>query len=196
MRRLDRLYHLAEAGNLASILEHGLKSTEQLLDLVDMPRAERAVLLRTHRQDHVRLSGSVRIRDQRPMPPAALAGALQGGMEPGDWYALLNGHVFLWPNRERMERQLAACGGRPQVLLTFDGDALLDRFGAEAFLTAINSGNARRRAALRGRDTLVPYQVWLRGGWPTGPRSRRPAEVLFRCSIPLEAPLLIDIADV
>ena len=130
------------------------------------------------------------------MPPAALVRALQGGLEPGDWYALLNGHVFLWPDRERMERQLAACSGRQQALLTFDGDALLDRFGAEALLTAINSGNARRRAALRSRDTLVPYQVWLRDGWPTGPRSRRPAEVLFRCSIPLKPPFLIDIADV
>jgi hypothetical protein len=161
-----------------------------------MSPLERAVLLRTHRPDHVRLSESVRIRDQRPMPPAALVRALQGGLEPGDWYALLNGHVFLWPDRERMERQLAACSGRPQALLTFDGDALLDRFGAEALLTAINSGNARRRAALRSRDTLVPYQVWLRDGWPTGPRSRRPAEVLFRCSIPLKPPFLIDIADV
>jgi hypothetical protein len=196
MRRLDRLYHLTEADNLASILEHGLKSTEQLLDLVRMSPLERAVLRRTHRPDHVRLSKSVRIRDQRPMPPAALAPALRDGLEPGDWYALLNGHVFFWADRDRMERQLAACGGRPQVLLTFDGEVLLDRFGADAFLSAINSGNARRRAASRSRDTLVPYEVWLRDGWPTGQRSRRPAEVLFRCPIPPRSPYLIDIADV
>jgi hypothetical protein len=29
--RIERLYHLAEADNLASILEHGLMSTERLV---------------------------------------------------------------------------------------------------------------------------------------------------------------------
>jgi hypothetical protein len=34
MRRgVGKLYHLAEASNLASILQHGLMSTERLLDL-------------------------------------------------------------------------------------------------------------------------------------------------------------------
>jgi hypothetical protein len=196
VRRLDRLYHLAEADNLASILEHGLKSTEQLLDLVRLSPRERETLLRSHRSDHVRLSERVRIRDQRPMPPAALAPALQDGLDPGDWYALLNGHVFFWADRERMERQLAACGGRPQVLLMFDGEALLNRFGANAFLSPINSGNARRKPAPRSRETLIPYQVWARDGWPTGQRSRRPAEVLFRCPIPPRSPYLIEIVNV
>jgi hypothetical protein len=130
------------------------------------------------------------------MPPAALARALVDGLEPGDWYALLNGHVFLWPDRKRMDRQRQACVGRPQALLTFDGAALLDRFGAEAFLSPINSGNARRRPALRGRGTLVPYVDWLRDGWPTGQRARPPAEVLFRCPIPVRSPYLIDMTDV
>ena len=106
----------------------------------------------------------------------ALARALQDGLEPADWYDLLNRHVFFWPDRGRMERQLSACGGRPQVLLTFDGEALLDQYGADAFLSPINSGNARRKPAPRSRETLVPYGVWLRQGWPTGQRSRPPAE--------------------
>jgi hypothetical protein len=144
MRPIERLYHLAEADNLPSILQHGLMSTERLLSLVGVPEAERATLLRRHRPDSFRLSESVLIRDQRPMPPAALARSLMDGFEPADWYALLNGHVFLWPDRKRMDRQRGACGGRSQALLTFDGAALLDRFGAEAFMSLINSGNARR----------------------------------------------------
>jgi hypothetical protein len=144
MRPIERLYHLAEADNLPSILRHGLMSTERLLSLVGVPEAERATLLRRHRPDSFRLSDNVLIRDQRPMPPAALARALMDGLEPADWCALLNGHVFLWPDRERMDRQRQACGGRPQALLTFDGAALLDRFGAEAFMSPINSGNAAR----------------------------------------------------
>jgi hypothetical protein len=196
IRRLERLYHLAEAENLASILEHGLMSTEGLLAMLGISEPRRAALLCNHRPDSVRLSESVLIRDQRPMPPTALAPALEDGLEPADWYALLNGHVFLWPDRERMDRQRQACGDRPQVVLMFDGAALLDHFGSEAFLSPINSGNARRKPARRARDTLVPYEVWLREGWPTGQRTRPPAEVLFRCPIPVEAPYLIDIIKV
>ena len=58
------------------------------------------------------------IRDQRPMPPAALAPALDDGLLPSDWYALLNGFVFLWPDRERMNRQRRAYASRPQLVLT------------------------------------------------------------------------------
>jgi Family of unknown function (DUF7002) len=154
MRPIERLYHLAEADNLPSILQHGLMSTEMLLSLVGVPEAERATLLRRHRPDSFRLSESLLIRDQRPMPPAALARSLMDGFEPADWYALLNGHVFLWPDRKRMDRQRGACGGRSQALLTFDGAALLDRFGEEAFMSLINSGNA---AASRPREARTPW---------------------------------------
>jgi hypothetical protein len=40
-------------------------------------------------------------------------------------------------------------------VLTFDGAALLDRFAAEAFVSPINSGNARRKAARRGFTVRV-----------------------------------------
>jgi hypothetical protein len=196
MHRLERLYHLAEAENLASILKHGLMSTERLLNFVRMSEPKRTALLRGHRRDCLRPSENVLIRDQRPMPPAALAGALQDGLVPADWYALLNGHVFLWPDRDRMDRLRRACGRRPQALITFDGAALLESFGAEAFLSPINSGNARRKPASRGRETLVPYEVWRRKGWPTGHRTCSPAEILFRCPIPVRGPYLIEITGV
>ena len=189
----ESLYHLAEADNLPSIMKHGLLSTESLLELTGISKSEQTTILRNHRPDSVRLSGTVQIRDQRPMPPAALAVALDDGLKPSDWYALLNRHVFLWPERDRMERQLGACGGRPQILLTFDGAALFDVFGGDAFLSPINSGNARRKAARRGVQTLVPYHVWREHGWATGQRTRPPAEVLFRCKIPATAPYLIDV---
>jgi hypothetical protein len=192
--RIESLYHLAEADNLASILEHGLMSTQRLVDLVRIGKPQRGELLRSHRQGNVRLSEGVLIRDQRPMPPAALTAALDDGLVPSDWYALLNGFVFLWPDRQRMNRHRRAFGTRPQVVLTFDGAALLDRFTAEAFVSPINSGHARRKAARRGRDTLVPYTKWLREGWPTGQPTRPPAELLLRCTIPAKAPYLINIS--
>src|SRR6202021_3800963 len=88
-RRIERLCHLAEADNLVSILNHGLMSTERLVRLAGISEPASTALLRTHRPDNVRLRTGVVIRDQRPMPPAALAGALEDGLEPADWYALL-----------------------------------------------------------------------------------------------------------
>jgi hypothetical protein len=193
-RSLERLYHLAEAENLASILAHGLMSTERLVPLAGISEPAGTALLRTHRPDNVRLSMGMVIRDQRPMPPAALARALEEGLQPPDWYALLNSFVFLWPDRERLERQRRACGSRPQTLLTFDSAALLDRFHAEAFVSPINSGNARRKPARRGRHTFLPYAAWRGDGWPAGRRGRPPAEFLFRCVIPTHAPYLLDVA--
>jgi hypothetical protein len=194
MRRgIGKLYHLAEASNLASILQHGLMSTQGLLDFARIAKPQRDVLLRVHRPDNIRLSNGVVIRDQRPMPPAALMRALDDGLEPSDWYALLNSFVFLWPDPERMERQRRACSDRPQVVLTFNANALLDRFAAEAFVSPINSGNARRKAARRGPATFLPYATWLRDGWPTGRRARPLAEILLRCTVPVEAPYLIGV---
>jgi hypothetical protein len=114
MRLVGKLYHLAEASNLASILQHGLMSTERLLDLARVAKPERDALLRVHRPDNIRLSDSVVIRDQRPMPPAALVRALGGGLKPSDWYALLNSFVFLWPDPERLERQRAPAATAPR----------------------------------------------------------------------------------
>ena len=188
------LYHLAEAENLESILAHGLLSTEALARLAGLKEIERLALLRRHRPDNYRLPSGVLIRDQKPMPPTALAGALEEGLEPGDWYALLSSFVFLWPDPSRMERQRRACGDRPQVLLTFDAAALLDRLRDYAYVSPINSGNARRKPARRGRQTFVPYQTWLEKGWPTGRRSRAPAEFLFSCAIPTTAPYLLGLA--
>jgi hypothetical protein len=193
---VGKLYHLSEASNLASILQHGLMSPERLLDLACVAKPERDALLRVHRPDNIRLSDSVVIRDQRPMPPAALVRALDGGLKPSDWYALLNSFVFLWPDPERMERQRRACGDRPQVVFTFNADALFDRFAAEAFVSPINSGNARRKAARRGPATFLPYATWLREGWPTGRRARPPVEILLRCTVPAEAPYLIGVSKV
>jgi len=185
------LFHLADADNVPSILRRGLMSTEELLRSAGLPEPQRSSVLRGHRTENVRLPDGVLVRDQRPMPPGALARALDDGLEPADWYALLNSFVFFWPDSERMERQRRACGDRPQVVLTFDGGALLNRFGHYAFVSPINSGNARRKAARRGLTTLRPYKDWLREGWLTGQRSRPPAEVLFRCAIPAKAPYLL-----
>jgi hypothetical protein len=194
-RRIETLYHLAEASNVASILERGLMSTAELLDLARVPEPERTTLLRGHRPNGVCLPNGLVIRDQRPMPPGALVRAPDDGLQPADWYALLNSFMLFWPDRERLERQRLACGDRPQRILTFDAAALLDAFKNHAFVSPINSGNARRKPARRGRSTLVPYMTWSSQGWPVRERSRPVAELLFACTIPAKAPYLIDIVE-
>jgi hypothetical protein len=166
--RIAALFQLAEASNLPSILEHGLMSTKRLLNLMHVLEADRTARLRAHRPGNVRLSETVLIRDEKPMPPSALAPALEGGLESADWYALLNSVVFFWIDLERMERQRRACGARAQVLLTFDASPLLDRFRGEALVSPLNSGNARRKPAPRGHATFLPYETWLEKGLADG----------------------------
>ncbi|MBV9878812.1 MAG: hypothetical protein JO025_29055, partial [Verrucomicrobia bacterium] len=103
-------YHLADPANWPSIRQHGLLSTERLLDLAKVPEKEREAILFHHRPESVVLSNGVTIRDQKPMPPLLLARALPKDVSPSEWYRFLNRFVFLWSNRERVERHLGACG--------------------------------------------------------------------------------------
>lgn len=74
---IKRLYHLAEADNLDSILKRGLMSTKRLVGMVNLPGRERKTLLRSHRPECVRLTQGVLNRDQRPMAPPVLSRALR-----------------------------------------------------------------------------------------------------------------------
>jgi hypothetical protein len=160
------IYHLAEAINWPSIQRHGLLSASALMDLVPLSAAERKSFEREQRQDHIHLSNGVEIRDQKPMPAKALSRCLVG-MQPSDWYALINSKVFFWFDVARMNRQRNACGGRSQIVLTIDLARLVDRYQADIALSPINSGNARRAPATRGAGTFVPFLEWQNTRWKT-----------------------------
>jgi hypothetical protein len=192
-------FHIAEPANLASIRRHGLLSTEQLMKLAGVRKADLNLALGRHRPDQVILPNGVIIRDQSPMPPRSLAPALPQGMEPNDWYKFLNGFVFLWASQKRVDRHLSAFRGRKQALLVFDAARLLDMMGDQLLLSPINSGNAMRRAAPRSHDLFVPYQTWLEAGWPViagqaRPKSTAPAEIVFRDRLALK-PCLVEIRE-
>ena len=160
----DHVYHLVEASNWPSVQRHGLLSTRELLRLTGLAPAVQERLATTQRLRLTPLSDQVGIRDQLPMPPAALRKCLVG-MTPPEWYALLNQMVFFWCDRERLDRQLRACGRRPQIVLTLETKQLLARYAERVALTPFNTGHARRKPAIRGRATFVPYSVWLASGW-------------------------------
>jgi hypothetical protein len=189
---IKTVYHLAEAANWPTIERCGLKCAAELLAESGLGATQRRRYGREQRPSHTTLPNGVQIRDQRPMPRAALAGCVKG-MSPEDWYALINTHVFFWLDPERLDRQRQACEPRPQMVLTFDAAELMATHRDRVFLTPINTGSARRRPAVRGAASFVPLQTWATSGWNseakalgTTPRARSqpPAEFTIVGSLP------------
>ncbi|MGH7258272.1 MAG: DUF7002 family protein [Nitrospiraceae bacterium] len=164
MKLPQRIYHLAEAANLPSIRRHGLLSTAVLLDRAGLRGEQRNRFECCRRLEHTELSNGVYVRDQKPLPEEALRKCLVG-MTPSQWYALINSRVFFWFDVDRLNRQRDACKPRPQVVLEVDTMRLVARHAARIALSRINTGNARRRPATRGRSTFVPYRLWAESGW-------------------------------
>lgn len=192
MKLPAHIFHLAEAANWPSIQQHGLLSTNALLDLAGIRGTERDRFERQHRPVHTELPNGVQVRDQKPMPPQALAQCVIG-MSPEDWYRAVNAKVFFWLDPARVDRQRGACEPRPQIVLVVDTQRLLNRYGSKATLSPINTGHARRKPAMRGESTFVPYGVWLESAWSTEAsglntrvraRSHRPVELTVHEAVP------------
>lgn len=156
-----QLYHMAEDGSWPSIARFGLLSTSALLDLFEISGDDRIRIESTHRPNSIRLShpiyGEVVIRDQAPMDDAGLQRALTGtGLEPRDWYLLLNRRVFFWLTEERLARMLSAGNyrARPHLVLTIDTRELVDRHWNRISLSPINTGATKPMPAPRGPGTF------------------------------------------
>lgn len=188
-RPINTVYHLVDASNWPSVQKHGLMSARLLLQQAG---EEEGDALRRHRPAARRLSSGALIRDQRPMPPNALARCLKSGVGPEDWFELLNSKIFFWLDPDRLNRQRLACGKSPQVALVVDAVRLLARHGAAATVTPINTGNAMRAAAPRNRSTFVRYERWRANGWadeeipgvPCRSAGHRPVELTVDDAVP------------
>jgi hypothetical protein len=184
-------FHLADAENWPSIQRVGLHCATALIRQAGL-RGAAAKPFSFYRAENPRLPSGVRLRDQCPMPPPALARCLDAGLTPADWYALVNAHVYFWLDQDRLARHRAACAARPQIIVTLDLPALLARHGPRAFLTPFNVGNARRRPAARGQRTFVPLDAWLATRWDSEARpgdkprarSHAPAELAIAGAVP------------
>ena len=201
MKLPDRMYHLAEASNWPLIQRDGLLSASRLLQASGVTGADRDRLERAQRLVHTELSSGVCIRDQLPMPPAALERCLCR-MSPADWYAMINSRVFFWLDPERLNRQKAACKSRPQVVLVVDSAALITSHEQRIAVTPINTGNARRKPARRGAATFVPLAEWIKSGWtseskelgiPLRNRSHQPVELTVFEAVPDIVRFIIDV---
>ena len=177
--------------NWEAIQREGLLSTSALVNRAGVDAGVRSVLS-AYRPDGIAAAGVGYVRDQAPMPPAALARCLDDDLTPDDWYGLVNSHVFFWADPDRLARHLRALRSRPQVVLTLDAPRLAEAYSSQAYVTPFNVGAARRRPARRGRRTFVPLTEWRDKGWaseaPTGHRARHPkhppAELVIRGAVP------------
>jgi hypothetical protein len=185
------IYHLAEAANWPSIQQHGLLSAVALFELAGLPKDERDRREQRYRPDHTELPGGIQIRDQKPMPAQILERCLVG-LTTAQWYGLINRKVFFWLDPDRLDRQRNACGARPQMVLVVHSERLLSRHAERVGLSPINTGNARRNPAVRGRSTFVSYKQWLKSGWSSeaaglGTRERaknhRPVELTVEFAV-------------
>ena len=187
-----RVFHLAEEANWPSIRRSGLLSASELIKAAGIGDAARRRLVRTQRTAHTELPSGVQIRDQCPMPAAALERCLLG-MTAAEWYATINSRVFFWLDPERLNRQRRACMRRPQVVLAVDTASLVEAHASRIDVTPFNTGSARRKPARRGAATFVPVRAWMRSGWESeavalGGRPRKkshmPAELTVKRAVP------------
>jgi hypothetical protein len=158
-RYYPHLYHMAEPGSWDSIRKLGLLSTSALLDFCGIVGEERRRIESQRRAKAVLLPckkhGTIVIRDQKPISDSALQKCLTGGVTPAEWYATLNRKVFFWVTEKRLNRMLEAYGrSEGNTVLILDATKLLARPSVSITLSSINTGCARRRAALRGRETF------------------------------------------
>ncbi len=165
IRRWPTLYHMAEAGSWPSIRRHGLRSTSALLDLFEIEPARRIRLETQWRRESEEIShptyGTAVIRDQKPMPAAVLERFLEPGLSTADWYRLINGKTFFWPNTTPLLWMLGAPPYRSRAhdVLVVDTARLVDRHREGVTLSAQNSGSTNK-GLRKGRDTFLPIAAF------------------------------------
>lgn len=163
--KYPELYHMAEKDSWTSIRKFGLLSVTAILDLFAYDGARRERIESQWRPEKITVrdpvKGSIVIRDQKPMPPDALAPCLIGGIQPSDWYKLLNGRSFFWVSRDRLERMLTAKAyvNQRNTVITVRTKPLLERYVNKVALTAFNTGFAFDHRP-RGLSSFKKLEEW------------------------------------
>jgi len=148
------LHHQTRATNVPGILAHGLLPAEALAR-----RAGRAPTEIALRHAPVTLASGAHqatLTHQRPL----LAGRGQAFLEGhslASWAAQLDQRVFFWP-AQRGRAFAASLDGKTAVL-RLDTHLFYHAFAPDIDLSPINSGNATRRAAMRGDWLYVPVSA-------------------------------------
>ena len=168
VRQYPVLYHMAELNSWPNIQRYGLRSTSALLDLFEITGPSRVQIESQWRTSSVPLNhptyGTAVVRDQLPMPEPRLRECLVD-MTTRQWYELINGKTFFWPEETPLGWMLNAGPYRTRehaVIVVPTADLLAHHLEAVT-LSAINSGSvyparATRLPRPRGTDTFQPIR--------------------------------------
>jgi hypothetical protein len=177
------LYHMTACGKWASIQNHGLLSTEALVSRFNLAGEKRDSILSTQRPRSIPLEGDgglrAIIRDQRPIDERKLTDCLLDGIAPQDWLRLLNGKVFFWLDRSRIEGLLGAAAYRSTAhdIIEVDARRLIADYRNHIWLCPINSGSTLFNPQPRGRATFARIEDYPFRDWAMRRRSRRKAVI-------------------
>lgn len=188
IERYPRLYHMAEKDTWPSIKANGLLSTTAVLDRFGINGSHRRAIEQGHRPEKMLVGPEeegIIIRDQKPMYPDRLAGALIDGSTPAQWYKFLNGRVFMWAQEERLFGLLGARQYRKleHDVLTIDTSGLLAAHCDKVWLCRMNSGNTfpvPHPRAMTDFMRIADYPAKKRTGAP----AKEVVEIVFDYSIP------------
>ncbi|MGY3327467.1 hypothetical protein ACVILI_000484 [Mesorhizobium sp. USDA 4775] len=160
VQQYPRLWHMAHSGAWPAIRDYGLMSAAALLDDYGVEGESRHQWGSCRRPESVPLEAKGRpgtvLRDQKPMDDGRLAGCLDDGLTPRDWYELLNSRTFFWLSRSRIWTLLRARAYRnvSQTVLTLDTARLVAAHRDRIWLSPINSGATLFKPQRRGLDTF------------------------------------------
>jgi hypothetical protein len=188
IERYPTLYHMAEGGTWPSIKANGLLSATAVLDRFGIHGGQRLAIEQGHRPEKMLIGpagAGIVLRDQKPMYPDRLEGALNDGTTPAQWYKFLNGRVFMWAQEARLFGLLGARQYRmlEHDVLTIDSKALLSAHGEKVWLCRMNSGNTFPVPHSRGMGDFMrisDYPAKERTGAP----AKEVVEVVVDYSIP------------
>jgi len=184
--RHPHLFHMAAAGSWPAIRDHGLLTTEMIVNSSGL--ADEAVngLLATRRSTSTLIShpelGRVVIRDQGPLNLTHLRPKLTDMSVPG-WLAHLNSRVFFWLHPDKLAGLLDARRYRHMEndVITVDTQSLLEAVGDRAQLSAINSGAALYpNAPPRGSHTFTSIDHY---DYETQRRRRGPVDAIVELAV-------------
>jgi hypothetical protein len=189
------LFHMAEDGTWPPIQKHGLLSTQAIVDLYDPDAEIRASILGAVRKRSVTLEtaalGSMTIRDQLPLK--FLDRCLTDDTTPQQFLDALNGRVFFWLTRQRLERLLGATQYRrsSHTVLTIDTAELLSAYGRDIELAPYNTGSMHvPTAPPRGVAVFVPIAGYPHADWRN--KRGKSGDAVVELTIPYSVPDIVD----
>lgn len=186
------LYHVTAADSWPSIKEHGLLSTNALLDRSTLEEGESLRIRRSRRKECVPVQGKEShriplkavIRDQIPMKDKPLKRQLEAqnaGITVKEWYERQNGRVFFFVSREAAAdlMNLYAERDQPQCMLEVCTKSLFKACCDKIELSEFNTGSNQQQPDVPKKED-GKWHCNLHKPWREYPSRRRKRKNVVR----------------